>query len=118
MHLYELIANKVSEASAFYPTRNYSDEIANKIKQTREEITSTLKAKGFLGSYPLFTKNTMQIFVAEEHPFTILDWEHYSFRTQFMVSTSNKPCEQLHYGFFSKSGNVGRIETSLNFLEE
>lgn len=118
IHLYELTATKVSEAAAVYPTRNYSDEITNKIKETREEITATLQAKGFWGSYPLFTKDTMQIFVAEEHPFTILDWEHYSFRTQFMVSTANKPCEQLHYGFFNKSDNIGRIETSLDFLEE
>ncbi len=118
MRLYELINQKVSDAAATYPTRNYSDEIANKINQTRKEITATLKSKGFHGSYPLFSNDTMQIFVAEEHPFTILDWEHYSFRTQFMVSTANKSCEQLHYGFFNKSGNVGRIETSLDFLEE
>ena len=114
--LYELICQKITTAATAYPQRNYSEEQNKKIHEAREQVSSALQSHGFSGNYPLFSKETMQILAVEEHPFTVLDWDHFSFRIQFMVSEATAPSTQLNYGFFQKHGSSGRIETSLDFL--
>ena len=60
----------------------------------------------------------MQIHAVEEHPFTILESENFSFRIQFMVSETSASEHPLHFGFFKKNGNRGRVEETLDFLNE
>lgn len=114
--LYELIYQKMEAASCKYPSRFYTDEINKQISDMRRKATYELTEKGFSGSYPLFSKGKIQIHAVEEHPFTILDWEHFSFRIQFMVSESPGKSDALHYGFFKKTGNHGRIE-QMDYIE-
>lgn len=115
--LYELIYKKVEEASKKYPEREYAPEINEYIRASREEVGRILDEYGFEGTYPLFHRGNMQIFAVEEHPFTILEADNYSFRIQFMVSETTDAGEHpLNYGFFNKNGNRGRIEETLDFL--
>lgn len=45
-----------------------------------------------------------------EHPFTIMEWEHYKFRVQFMVSQCKTPEEnKRNSGFFKDPGRKGWI---------
>lgn len=109
--LYETIYKKIEVASYQYPSRSYAPEIQEQISASRREATNILLKKGFTGEYPLFHKGNLQVHALEEHPFTILDWEHYSFRIQFMVSESKKNSKALHSGFFQKRGTHSRIVT-------
>lgn len=90
--LYELIHQKVCEASSKYPSRDYGDVMNRRIADSREKITEALLLKGFTGTYPRFSKKNKTVLVAEEHPFThsILEYENYGFRMQFMLSEKGK----------------------------
>ena len=107
--LYETILNTVQEASSQYPSRIYDDVSYKKITDTREELTKQLLQDGFKGKYPYFHKKHTQIFVTEEHPFTILEWEHFHFKIQLMVSKTTSPFIGTSDGFFKKRGNSSQI---------
>ena len=115
--LYQNIYQKIIDASCSYSERSYPDHLAKQIQLERESADRTLKHHGFSGTYPLFNKNNTQIYAVEEHPFTILEAQDYSFRIQFMVSETKASRHPLHFGFFHKSGNTGRIEKNLHFLD-
>lgn len=90
--LYELIYRKVCEASSQYPARDYGEVMNKMIIQSRQEVVDALLSKGFIGEYPRFSKENISVLVAEEHPFTlsVLEYENYGFRIQFMVSDTGK----------------------------
>ena len=125
--LYELIYQKVCEASSKYPCRDYGETMNRKIAVSRQEITAALTAREFTGKYPRFVKSgtdlTISILVTEEHPFTLsaLEYENYEFRIQMMVSElTGKSC-YLNQGFFeepafAKSLNRGWIAKSTDEL--
>ena len=103
--LYELIFKKVNEASLSYPDRDYGESLNQHIHNKRTELTKELLAKGFTGTYPLFHKENTQILVMEEHPFTILEWDHFKFRMNLMVSNTDKPYRSLNAGLFDSTGS-------------
>ena len=107
--LYELIFKKVNEASLSYPERDYGASLNQQIRDKRKKLTEELLAEGFTGSYPLFHRENTQILVMEEHPFTILEWDHFKFGMKLMVSKTSKPCSSLNTGFFDGKGNYSRI---------
>jgi len=127
--LYELIYQKVCEASSKYPARDYGETLNAKIAVARHKVSDTLHSKGFVGEYPRFTKVTtsctddrfskcVSILVTEEHPFTLaaLEYENYEFRIQLMVSETASKARYLNQGFFEGNGNKGRIVKSLEEL--
>jgi len=129
--LYELIYQKVCEASSKYPARDYSETMNAMIDKTRLEVTESLVKKGFDGEYPRFVKcvgnkdgivsgrtRFTSVLVTEEHPFTLsaLEYENYDFRIQLMVSeTSNEVC-YLNQGFFDGNHNKSQIVKSVDEL--
>ncbi|MEE1086161.1 MAG: DUF3878 family protein [Schaedlerella sp.] len=115
--LYYYIYQKMVKASMTYPEREYSKELTEYIQTSRKQVEEILKDYGFEGNYPFFHRDNMQIFAVEEHPFTILEADDYSFRIQFMVSETDADEHPLHYGFFEQKGNHGRIEETLDFLK-
>jgi len=110
--LYQLIFEKVAEASSVYPEREYPDGLHEQIKAVRRAVQDRLLSDGYVGRYPLFQKENKQILAMEEHPFTILESEHYTFKVQYMVSEIGKTGKvyPLNAGFFRKRGNRGWIE--------
>ena len=103
--LYELIYNRMEEASSSYPERSYSREQNAHISQMRINISEQLFADGFSGEYPRFYKENIQILATEEHPFTILESDTFNFRIQLMISKTKKNFPGLNTGFFKKNGN-------------
>ena len=122
--LYERIFRLVEEASKQYPERIYPEHIAKDIQNQREMVIHNMKEYGYSGEYPLFHKGDIQVLAMEEHPFTILEWEHYSFKVQFMISEIQNGKQMLqskgnhgyakNAGFFRKKGNRGWIARSLD----
>ncbi len=115
--LYQLIWKKVTAASESYPEREYSKEMNRKIRERREQTARILEREGFTGVYPEFRRGTIGIVAAEEHPFTMLEEDGYSFRIQFMVSECRKGDFGTNSGFFNGWGRRGWIEKDLSFLE-
>ena len=100
-NFYELIWKKVEEASSSYQERKYTDEQMQEMRSMREEIQNGFIAKGFQGEYPKFEKGNLQVLAMEEHPFTIMEWDHYKFKVQFMVSKCEAPVVNgRNIGFF------------------
>lgn len=125
--LYQLIFEKVQDASMQYAERKYQEHVAAEIQNAREEICSQMQATGFSGRYPLFEKvngkRRMEVLAMEEHPFTVLESEQFRFRIQFMVSETNaahgtdgQTAAALNAGFFRKRGNHGWIAKDLNAI--
>lgn len=108
--VYQVIYQKVCEASSQYPKRDYGKEMNEKIERQRQETINALKQKGFIGQYPHFHRGTMQVVATEEHPFTIFESEDFVFRIQCMVSVSSKENKVPNFGFFKGRGNKGWIE--------
>ena len=116
--LYQLIFDKVHDASSEYPERTYPDGLHEKIKTMRTEVQQQLHEAGFTGYYPLFHKDNLQVMAMEEHPFTILESEHYGFRVQYMVSeieSKDRSEHLLNPGFFRKKGRRGWITGNCSF---
>ncbi len=108
---YELIWSKVEAASLEYPTREYGVEIAQEIENIRTAIADDMRRKGFGGTYPFYEKDNTRIIAMEEHPFTIMEWEHYKFKVQFMVSQCDQSIKhRRNSGFFKGRGRKGWIE--------
>lgn len=97
--LYELIYQKVQDASMQYPERTYTSELNQRIARERQQITDQLLHKGFSGEYPRFNKDGLQIFATEEHPFTILESDTFNFKIQLTISKRNNSSKPI-YGFF------------------
>ena len=116
--LYQLLFKKVETAAGQYPERSYSETMDAKIQQMRDRAELVLRERGFSGVYPLFQKGTLQILAMEEHPFTILESEHYGFRIQYMVSeieAKDRNNYLLNAGFFRKKGRRGWIAGNCSF---
>lgn len=116
--LYQHIYQKMEKASKEYPDREYPAELGEFIRASREKVNEIIKSYGFEGTYPLFHRGVMQIFAVEEHPFTLMESENFSFRIQFMVSETESLEHPLNYGFFLGNGNYGRVEETLDFLND
>lgn len=107
---YELIWKKVEEASSQYPERAYHTELMEEMNELREKVEREFLEKGFEGIYPKFVKGSIQVLVMEEHPFTIMEWEHYKFKLQFMVSKCQSPVvNNRNSGFFRGPRRKGWI---------
>lgn len=110
-NLYQLICQKVEEASSSYPKRKYGKEITREIEDAREKLHKDFWEKGFSGTYPEYEKGEIKILVTEEQPFTILEWDDYKFRIQLMVSKCERPIlHRRNSGFFKGRGRKGWIE--------
>lgn len=110
--LYRYIWEKVELASSCYQERKYDMKIEEEISAARKQADSELKERGFTGSYPVYTKDKQKIQVVEEHPFTILEWNHYKFRIHFMISECRSASEDhRNSGFFKGAGRKGWIKT-------
>ena len=120
--LYQLLFEKVETAAGQYPVRTYSETVDAKIQQLRDQTEAILKNKGFSGTYPLFQKETVQVLAMEEHPFTIMESDHYDFRIQYMVSQvskrNKKHAKSLNAGFFKRKGNRGWIAQEIESIEK
>lgn len=107
---YELIWKKVEEASSQYPERTYQAELMEEMNRLREKVAGEFLEKGFEGTYPKFEKDNIRVLVMEEHPFTIMEWEHYKFKLQFMVSKCQAPVvNNRNSGFFRGPRRKGWI---------
>ncbi len=109
--VYQLLWEKLSAASGQYPARDYGEETNAKHQAERNKVTAALLEHGFTGTYPLFRKPGMEVYAAEEQPFTILENEGNHFNIQFMVSEypeHRKPLS-FNYGFFHKATHRGYI---------
>lgn len=107
--LYQVIYQKIEEASAEYPERDYGTERNEEIEKMRSAMHQKLIGQGYEGEYPEYSKGTRRISAAEEHPFTIMEKEDFKFRIRLMVSE----CEGdkgRNAGFFRKKGRKGWIE--------
>ena len=111
--LYETIWQEVQSASEMYPERDYGARLNEEIRRKRKEIHAKMLEDGFEGMYPEYYKKQMQITVTEEHPFTVsmLEFEDFVFRVQFMVSKCGKHVKiGKNCGFFRGLGRIGQIE--------
>lgn len=121
--IYRVIWEKIQQASCQYPSRDYGAEKNLKIQLERERVAQELYKKGYQGTYPIFWNDNQQITVAEEHPFTILDWEDFNFRMQYMISETTQPVSAMsrtgewnidnlpiNFGFFQKKDRKGWIK--------
>lgn len=124
--LYQLIWNKLREASEAYEERRYPKPLEQEIKEKRKEVHRALAERGFRGQYPKYWKEeqhgmgSIWILAVEEHPFTRMEAEDYAFRIQFMVSEFDKSFQgkaEMNGGFFRGKGRRGWIADDLKFLE-
>lgn len=115
---YELIYQKVCEASLKYPSRDYGDAMNAQIVKTKQEVANTLLKKGFVGEYPRFVNRHLSVVVTEEHPFTlsVLEYANYGFRMQYMVSETPLQPAFLNQGFFEGRKNHGWIVKNIDEL--
>lgn len=107
--LYELIYSKICKASAQYQERDYGETLNRKIREKRSRVEKKLQMQGFSGEYPLFRKENEMILATEEHPFTVLESEDFSFRIQLMVSKTKDANPTLNAGFFDGTNRSGTI---------
>ena len=108
--LYELICEKVCNASDSYPARNYGERINEKIQRYREQVDKKLKEQGFMGTYPQYESEHLWVQVTEEHPFTILESEDFKFKIQLMISECRDKHPRKNAGFFNGWGRNGKIK--------
>lgn len=109
--LYQWICEKVKAGSEKYPERDYGEILNCEIRKKREKIHRTLQAKGFHGTYPEYQREGMQVIATEEHPFTLsmMEFDDFGFRVQFMVSECGKVQENKNCGFFRGKDRRGYI---------
>lgn len=84
--LYELICRKIDMASCEYSIRDYGEKRNTEIEKIRTQFTQQLYAEGFHGQYPDFYKENIKLTAMEEHPFTILESEDFTFKIYRMVT--------------------------------
>lgn len=115
--LYNLLYRKICSASETYPTRDYGQANNNRITALRYEAEFKLHRKGFTGNYPFFQKDSIQVFAAEEHPFTVMESDDFYFRIQYMVSRSSCPDSGFNSGFFHSRNNESMITKDLSDID-
>ena len=118
--LYRRIRQKVEEASNAYSEREYEKGLQEEISRKRMEVDRILHEKGYRGIYPEYEKETTQIVVTEEQPFTKEEFEYddYTFRMKFMVSEMKKKRQNGYLsGFFSGKGRIGWIAEAVEELK-
>jgi hypothetical protein len=95
--LFEHIYSKVCEASSRYPERTYSPETIFEMEKARKATDAGLRAEGFTGEYPAYTKGGMSAIVFEEHPFTVqeLDYEGFAFRIKAIIWDPEDACPKI-----------------------
>lgn len=86
--LYQLLQDKINQASESYPIRNYGYEKNMEIEKIRTQFSTKLHADGFVGRYPDFYREDVYLLAVEEHPFTIseLEYENFDFRIHGMIT--------------------------------
>ena len=115
--LYETIYGKVRAASLKYPKRVYGEALDGEILRARKRVHQRLHRAGFCGKYPVYTRGNVEVVAAEEHPFTTMEAEDFTFRIRFMVSRCKKEKDMgRNCGFFKGRGREGRIEDDLDML--
>ena len=115
--LYELLYEKIRRASLAYPKRAYGEPLDGQILRERKQVHHRLHGAGFEGKYPVYTRGTVQVVAAEEHPFTTMEAEDFTFRIRFFVSRCRKEKEMGRCcGFFSGRGRQGRVAEDLDLL--
>jgi len=95
--LFEHIYSKVCEASSRYPERAYRPKAILEMEKARKAADAGLRAEGFTGEYPAYTKGGMSAIVFEEHPFTVqeLDYEGFAFQTKVMIWDPEDACPEI-----------------------
>lgn len=115
--LYLLLWKKICAASMAYPARSYSPGQEKAMAEMRKEADLYLKKQGFSGEYPEYFRENIWVSAVEEHPFTILEAESFSFQLRFMVSVLPKGKEAWRScGFFK--GGMGEILGLDELMEE
>lgn len=92
--LYELLCRKIHLASKSYAVRDYGEKTNAEIEKIRTQFSEKLYAEGFTGQYPYFQKGRAKLVAMEEHPFTILESDTYTFKIRGMVT--DKKCHYLY----------------------
>lgn len=115
--LYLLLWEKICAASMAYPARSYSREQEKIIEEKRKEADLYLKKQGFSEEYPEYFRENIWVSAVEEHPFTILEAESFSFQLRFMVSVLPKGKEAWRSCGFFKGGR-GEILGLDELMEE
>lgn len=95
--LFEHIYSKVCEASSRYPERAYIPEAILDIEKARKAADAGLRAEGFTGDYPVYSRDRTSAIVFEEHPFTMqeLDYEGFAFQTKVMIWDPEDACPKI-----------------------
>ena len=88
------------------------------MQHARHEVEKAMKNHGYEGHYPEYTKKNAYVVVTEEHPFTLLEWEDYTFHQQLMISKNPGRKPRRNAGFFRGIGRSGRIVEWEDFRKE
>lgn len=83
--LFSLIYEKIRVASERYRPRTYGSELQNELNLRRKDIHHRFMQSGFAGTYPVYTREQMQVTVYEEHPFTVSEMDEMAFDVHFLV---------------------------------
>lgn len=115
--IYRQIRTMVENASQQYPERKYGERLRTEIEESRSSLDRSVKEAGFTGSYPDYKKENIALYAAEEHPFTIMEWEEFQYRIQLMVSEYKNTAvcarEDRNGGFFTGGRRSGYIIDSI-----
>lgn len=84
--LYETILWAIEAESGTYEKRDYGAVFQKEIEEKRKRAEEKLIQSGFVGTYPDYQNGEFTVTVVEEHPFTVMEWEHFQFRIYYMVS--------------------------------
>lgn len=98
--LYQHIYKRAISAASMYPKRVYSDDLGQEINKRRTELDRRFRENGFEGCYPDYIRLNTYVRVVEEHPFTLMDWEHITFKQMLMVSECSGRYKGINMGFF------------------
>lgn len=117
--LYETILQAVEAESGTYEKRDYGTAFHQKIAEKRKQAEQKLIRAGFTGTYPEYHRGEFEVIILEEHPFTVMEWDHFQFRIYYMVSqvkrqtTIGRNCHRQarNRGFFRGRGRNSWIFT-------
>ena len=117
--LYETILQAVEAESGTYEKRDYGAAFHQKIAEKRKQAEQKLIRAGFTGTYPEYHRGEFEVIILEEHPFTVMEWDHFQFRIYYMVSqvkrqtTIGRNCHRQarNRGFFRGRGRNSWIFT-------
>lgn len=116
--IYHDLYEQVVKASKPYPARDYGKQTNASMQHKRHEVEKEMLKRGYEGHYPEYTKKHEYVVVTEEHPFTLLEWEDYTFHQQLMISKNPGRKPRRNAGFFRGIGRSGRIVEWEDFRKE